>query len=46
MPDERCCGTCKFHEADGCDFVCDNPDSDNYSDWTGYEDVCDEWEEK
>lgn len=45
MDQEECCGTCEFHvpDANG-DFVCNNPDSDCYSDWTEYGDCCEEWE--
>ena len=46
---EPCCGTCKWHERDRNtkgDWVCVNSDSEYCTDWTGYEDVCGEWEEK
>jgi len=46
---EECCGTCRYHKPDGTfpdDWVCTNPDSDNYSEWTEYEDTCDEWESR
>lgn len=45
MDERMVCGTCKYHETDGCDFICNNPESDYYSDWTEYDDTCDEWEE-
>lgn len=41
----QCCGTCKWHSfeniSDG--WVCVNNDSDYCSDWTEYEDSCEEW---
>ena len=39
---KRCCKTCKWYE----DFqgVCFNGDSPNCADFTGPEDVCEEWE--
>ena len=46
---EECCGTCNYHKNyTGTDdgWVCVNPDSDYYTDWTEYNDRCDEWEEK
>ena len=37
------CGTCRFHVRDEDGYwVCSNPDSDNYSDWTDYMDDCEE----
>lgn len=46
MEAKRCCGTCKWHCRNGIDgdFVCDNSDSECYTDWTEYEDSCPEWE--
>ncbi len=43
---ERCCGTCKWHqyEDNGDDLVCANTGSEYWSDYTGYEDGCEEWE--
>lgn len=37
------CGTCKFHKCEDREWYCDNIDSDNYADFTGYEDSCEEW---
>lgn len=44
----ECCGTCKWHRYDGYedDFYCVNGYSEYYTDFTGYEDSCDEWEER
>lgn len=46
---EKCCGTCHYHTPDGIfpdDWTCANIDSDNFSDYTEYEDVCEFWEER
>lgn len=44
--EERCCGTCRWHchenVTDG--WVCVNGDSDNCTDFTDYNDSCEEWE--
>lgn len=42
------CGTCIFHKYDDFDqdYYCDNESSDNYTCYTGYEDVCIDYEEK
>ena len=45
----NCCGTCKYHLRDDYhpeDFVCCNPDSEYCSDYTEYQDSCDDYEEK
>ncbi len=44
----KCCGTCKWHirETTYGEFVCDNSESDVYSDWTDYDHCCEEWEER
>ena len=44
---KQCCENCKHSEYDNQseDFVCGNPESDNFSDWVGYSDLCDEWED-
>lgn len=40
-----CCGTCRWHRRDYAgDWVCCNDQSENLSDWTDYEDSCEEWE--
>lgn len=47
--ENRCCGNCIFHKPDYDfpeDYMCDNDKSDNYADWTDYENVCDQYEEK
>lgn len=48
MSNEKCCGTCKFHYFDKDDeaWVCDNPESDCYADFTDYEDACEEHEQR
>ena len=50
---EECCGKCKHHKAviirgKNChlDWFCDNEDSEYYTDYTGYSDGCDEFEER
>ena len=46
---KKCCGTCHYHTPDGIfpdDWTCANADSDNFSDYTEYEDVCEFWEER
>lgn len=45
---KRCCGNCKWHEHDELfgDWVCVNADSEYLSDFTGFEDSCEEFEEK
>lgn len=45
---EKCCGNCRWHEYDELfdDWVCVNPDSDYVADFTGYEDSCEEFEER
>lgn len=44
---DKCCGTCKFNDyIPFSDFICDNPDSDNYGLETEYKDSCEGWEEK
>lgn len=42
------CGTCKYHgyEHTSKGWVCENEESDYFSDWTEYEDGCEEWEGK
>lgn len=50
MGKEKCCGTCSYHYHDKDmledDFCCVNPDSEYVTDYTLYDDVCDEWEER
>lgn len=48
------CGNCKYNKRDFSkpqnagysEFCCSNPDSENYSVPTFYDDTCDDWEEK
>lgn len=44
----QCCGTCKYHEPESIDvgWVCVNPESEYYTDWTEYNDCCEEYEER
>lgn len=47
--DEKCCGTCKWHQIDvddksHKDWVCGNHDSDYYADFTDYGGGCADWE--
>jgi len=48
MDKEEVCGNCKHHQyADVSDgWVCCNPDSEAYSDWTEWGDTCEEFEER
>jgi len=47
MTENQICGTCKWHRTDDDgDWYCTNPDSDYYTEWTGYKDVCEEWEKR
>ena len=48
MNERHICGTCACHkyDVDGEDFVCVNDRSDNFAAWTGYNDTCEEWQEK
>lgn len=45
---EKCCGTCKYHQHENIDdgWVCVNSDSEYVADWTEYNDWCGEWEER
>ena len=52
---ERCCGTCRYNkyaaekytdEAIDFDWVCENSESEFYTDYIEYSHVCDNWEEK
>lgn len=46
MDDREICGTCRYHRHEDVDdgWVCVNPDSEYCTDWTEYEDSCEEWE--
>ena len=49
MCEERCCGTCRWHDRDeeySDEFTCDNEDSEYYADYTDYGDICDCYEER
>jgi len=41
---EKICGTCRWHQRSGDDWLCVNSDSEYCSDWTGYTDSCSEYE--
>lgn len=45
---DKCCGTCAYHrydrEMEEC--VCRNDISENYADYTDYNDRCIDWEER
>lgn len=45
---EKCCGTCKYHQHEDIDddWVCVNADSPHCTDWTEYNDYCEDWEER
>lgn len=38
------CGTCRYHRKEAGEWVCMNPDSDLYSDYTEYMNECENWE--
>ena len=46
QPPARVCGTCFYHQHEYIDdgWVCVNDASDRCTDWTDYDDTCDEWE--
>ena len=47
--EQACCGNCRFHEQDeqfSEDWMCCNDQSDNFGDYTGYEDGCPEYERR
>lgn len=45
---QRHCGTCKYHQHEDVDdgWVCVNNDSVNFTEWTEYNDSCEDWEER
>ena len=49
MNKEECCGTCLFHRTDrDGEWYCNNKGSDNYADYTSYEDGedCEDYEQR
>ena len=48
MSKYRCCGSCKHSEYDkqSEDFVCNNPESENFAEWIEFNCKCQEWEDK
>ena len=42
----ECCGTCKWHVHEDTDdgWVCCNADSDYVTEWTEYDDWCNQWQ--
>ena len=50
MEHDRCCGTCRWHKVEFAstdpDWVCCNEASVYYADYTGYKDMCPDWEER
>ena len=55
MRERKCCGTCKHNifasegytdETIDFNWTCSNPDSENYTYYTDYSEVCDDWEAK
>lgn len=42
----KCCGTCRNHikGKEDPDWSCDNPESERYGEYTGYEERCDDYE--
>lgn len=45
---KECCGNCKYHAFESIDsgYVCVNADSDYCSDWTEFNDACEDFEER
>lgn len=43
---DNCCGTCKWHGKAKNEWTCNNDESDYFTDYTGYSDCCDDWEER
>ena len=45
---DKCCGTCAYHRYDELtdDWVRSNDMSENYADYTDYNDSCIDWEER
>ena len=53
MNDKECCGNCKYHVPDNPEvysetkeWVCDNELSDCYAMFTGFDDGCEDYEER
>lgn len=45
--ENECCGNCRFHQKDrDGEWICTNSDSDYDTDYTDYQFVCEEFEEK
>lgn len=46
--DEKRCGTCKWHQHESIDdgWICANDESEYCTDWTEYDDWCQDWENK
>lgn len=40
------CGNCIYHKHHDEEWICDNPESENYGFETGYTDKCVDYEEK
>lgn len=47
---DKCCGTCEWHMPSvvewGKDWICGNEQSEQYATYTGYEDSCEDWEDR
>lgn len=45
---DGCCGMCKWHQYDeySNDWFCANGESEYFADFTGYDDCCEEFEER
>lgn len=46
MSKDKICGKCLYHRRDGEIWICTNPDSDLFCDYTEYEESCSEFEER
>ena len=44
---EQICGTCRFRRRDGSrEFICGNKDAETFACYVGYDDTCEDYEER
>jgi len=48
MGEEKICGTCRWHiyDVEISDWICCSKNSDNYCEYTYYDNACDDWKER
>ena len=47
MNDNILCGTCCYHQPDeDGEWICENPSSDYYTDYTSYDHSCPDYEDR